>query len=132
VPAPLPGGLALLSPWCDITGSSDSITRNAEYDYLCNQWLPERIPDCHLWPTDPPRADVYAPDCALSHPLVSPLAARDWTGAPPVRFMVGQELLSDESAAIANMMARQGRHGRVGSSTRPCRTALRTCSTRRP
>jgi acetyl esterase/lipase len=108
VPVPLPGGLALLSPWCDITGSSDSVKRNAEFDYLCNVWLPERIPDCHLWPTDPPRADVYAPDCALSHPLVSPLAARDWTGAPPVRFMVGQELLSDESAAIANKMARQG------------------------
>jgi acetyl esterase/lipase len=108
VQVPLPGGLALLSPWCDITGSSDSITRNAEFDYLCNVWLPERIPDCHLWPTDPPRADVYAPDCALAHPLVSPLSARDWMGAPPIRFMVGQELLSDECAAIATLMARQG------------------------
>jgi acetyl esterase/lipase len=108
VRVPLPGGLALLSPWCDITGSSDSVKRNAETDYLCNVWLPERIPDCHLWPTDPPRADVYAADCALCHPLVSPLAARDWTGAPPVRFMVGQELLSDEAAAIATRMARQG------------------------
>jgi acetyl esterase/lipase len=108
VSIPLPGGLALLSPWCDITGSCDSIKRNATYDYLCNVWLPERIPDCHLWPTDPPRADVYADNAVMCHPLVSPLAARDWTGAPPIHFIVGEELLADECAVIATRMAKQG------------------------
>jgi hypothetical protein len=30
------------------------------------------------------------------HPLVSPLAAKDWSNSPPLYFTVGEEMLRDE------------------------------------
>jgi acetyl esterase/lipase len=108
VVVPLPAGVALNSPWCDMTSCLDSIQRNAKYDYLPNKWDGGRIPDCPIWPADPPRADIYADGSMLRHPLCSPLAAKDWAASPPVMFMVGEELLSDEGAALACKMVRQG------------------------
>lgn len=44
------------------------------------------------------------------HPLVSPLAAdaSAWEGSPPILFMVGTELLSDENKILACRLARRG------------------------
>jgi acetyl esterase/lipase len=108
VPVPLPAGVALCSPWCDLTSSLDSITRNAKYDYLPNSWSPELIPDCTLWPTDPPRADLFVDGSALAHQMVSPIAAKSWKGAPPVYFNWGDELLTDEGSVLACRMAKDG------------------------
>src|ERR1700753_2000323 len=58
-------------------------------------------------PAKPPRVDIYAEGNALCHPLISPLAANDWKGAPPVYFACGEELLADEARAVACRMARQ-------------------------
>lgn len=44
----------------------------------------------------------------LCHPLVSPLAAKDWAGSPPIWMSTGQELLTDEDKHIACKAARQG------------------------
>lgn len=44
----------------------------------------------------------------LCHPLVSPLAAKDWRGAPPVWMVYGQEMLVDEGRVVARRMAGQG------------------------
>jgi acetyl esterase/lipase len=108
VPVPLPAGVALNSPWCDLTSCMPSIQRFAKFDYLPNSWDATKIIPCSIWPATPPRVDIYADGSALCHPLVSPLGASDWTGAPPVWFGVGEELLADEGAGMACAMARQG------------------------
>jgi acetyl esterase/lipase len=108
VDVPLPAGVALNSPWCDMTSCLPSIHRNARYDYLPNKWERDQIAPCPIWPTDPPRADIYADGSALMHPLVSPMAAQSWAGSPPVYFTVGEELLTDEGRATAGRMAGQG------------------------
>jgi acetyl esterase/lipase len=107
VDVPLPAGVALNSPWCDMTSCLDSIKRNAKYDYLPNAWNRERIPECPIWPPDPPRLHIYADDSVLLHPLCSPLAAKDWSKAPPMFFVCGEELLSDEGSSLACKIARQ-------------------------
>ena len=44
----------------------------------------------------------------LCHPLVSPLAAKDWTGSCPLFIAYGEEMLSDESQIVAARAAQQG------------------------
>ncbi|KAL2174485.1 alpha/beta hydrolase fold-domain-containing protein [Thermothelomyces heterothallicus CBS 202.75] len=109
---PLPGGVAVNSPWLDITHSSPSCTANAAFDYLptLDQQLAAeaRRPPCPAWPASPPRRHLYAPDSLLGHPLVSPVTARSWAGAPPVYVCAGWELLADEDKFAAHKMWREG------------------------
>lgn len=110
---PLPGGVALNSPWMDITCSSPSNLTYACYDYLPShgshphglEWASDDI-----WPTSPPRTNLFADDDVLLHPLVSPLAAPAsvWEGSCPVWFCTGWELLNDEDRAVASRMAQAG------------------------
>ncbi|KPI44026.1 AB hydrolase superfamily protein C4A8.06c [Cyphellophora attinorum] len=99
----LPAGIALNSPYVDVTHALPSVTANAHYDYLFTPPAPTSTtadttnlappeanfqppPDEH-WPTSPPRADLYAPVARLlAHPLVSPVMSKDehWKGSPPV------------------------------------------------
>ena len=111
LPIALPAGVALSSPWCDLTRSLPSITSNARYDYLPPPLTSTAIahfPADEVWPTNPPRGDVYCETSMMCHPLVSPLAASDWRGACPVWFGVGEEMLADEASAVASKMAKQG------------------------
>ena len=111
LPIPLPAGVALSSPWCDLTRSLPSIISNAQYDYLPPPLTSTAIahfPADEVWPTDPPRGDVYCETSMMCHPLVSPLAASDWRGACPVWFGLGEEMLADEASAVASKMAKQG------------------------
>lgn len=110
VPIPLPAGLALTSPWIDITRSLPGVEGMTQYDYLPppSQTDTREFPPCPVWPASPPRADLYAEGSALCHPLVSPLAARDWSASPPLFFSVGQESLRDEGAVLARRAAGQG------------------------
>ncbi|KAF1814846.1 hypothetical protein P152DRAFT_235096 [Eremomyces bilateralis CBS 781.70] len=113
VSLPLPAGVATNSPWLDVTRSMPSIATNLKYDYL-----PPRvpvanmapIPPCDLWPATPPRADLFCHAAMLSHPLVSPLAAPSefWTGAPPLFFTLGEEMLEDEGRVVARRAAKAG------------------------
>jgi acetyl esterase/lipase len=111
VDVPLAGGAAVDSPWFDITRSLPSIHANAMYDYLP---LPKDMddvwtyPPCAAWPTDPPRVELFCDGTASCHPLISPLAALDWTGAPPVFITCGEEMLADEDKVLAQRLARQG------------------------
>lgn len=108
---PLPAGVAANSAWADITRSMPSCETNSKYDYLPT---PSSHPDgmefpkCAIWPANPPRKNFFAEDDMLCHPLVSPLAAKDWTGSPPLWMSTGQELLSDEDKHVASRAARQG------------------------
>jgi acetyl esterase/lipase len=109
--APLPAGMALCSPWADITMSSPSCEVNGTYDYLPPQSAAgpkQEFPPCPIWPADPPRKNLYAEDAVLCHPLVSPLAAKHWEGSCPMYIEIGTELLSDEGECVAQKAASQG------------------------
>lgn len=113
VDVPLPGGVALNSPWMDITGSCPSTTTYAAYDYLPGQHSHPKGLEYHpdeLWPVSPPRKALYADDDVLLHPLVSPLAATAemWKGSCPVWIVTGWELLNDENRAGAARMLGAG------------------------
>lgn len=107
----LPAGVAVNSAWLDLTRSMPSCEKNAKWDYLPTPSThPDgmEFPPCELWPTSPPRKNFFAEDSMLHHPLVSPLAAKDWTGSPPLWMSTGQELLTDEDKHVAAKAARQG------------------------
>ena len=111
LPLPLPAGAALASPWLDLTQSMPSITANAKYDYLPPPLTEAKIaafPHDSIWPTDPPRRDVYCDASMMCHPLVSPLAAKDWSGACPIWFGEGEEMLTDEAKCLAAKIKGQG------------------------
>jgi acetyl esterase/lipase len=108
VPVPLPAGVALNSPWCDMTSSMDSIKRNFKYDYLPNKRDRGPPPTCSIWPSAPARLNMFAESSALTHQLVSPIAAKSWESSPPVYYMWGDELLTDEGSVMACKMAKDG------------------------
>ena len=111
LPLPIPAGLAAVSPWIDLTRCLPSIIDNARFDYLPPPLTPTAIahfPADDVWPTKPPRGDLYCDTSMLCHPLVSPLAVKDWKGACPVWMGVGEEMLVDECKVTAARMARQG------------------------
>jgi hypothetical protein len=111
----------LNSPWLDLTHSTPSIHLNARYDYIrppTKDGIPSSppIPDS-VWPTSPPRADIYCPAAQLNHPLVSPAVASPdlWLRPPsysPARTKVwmtaGTELLTDSITATATKMHQAG------------------------
>ena len=110
VAIPIPAGIATISPWLDITHSLPSLEKNAKYDYLPRP-MPTFVtasPPCDIWPSNPPRADMYCDGSALMHPLVSPLAAMHWKMAPPVFIGCGEEMLADEDAVFAKRLVKQG------------------------
>ncbi|KAF2803686.1 alpha/beta-hydrolase [Mytilinidion resinicola] len=107
---PLPAGVALFSPWLDVTRSLPSIEGNVIYDYLPPPSITEKstFPPDFVWPTDPPRVDLFCEGSALCHPLVSPLAAMSWENSPPIFVVSGDETLADEASVFAQRLARQG------------------------
>lgn len=71
---------------------------------------PPNPPACPIWPSNPPRADIYCDGSMMCHPLTSPLAAKPsaWTDSPPLFFVYGEEMLGDEGRVVARRAARQG------------------------
>ncbi|KAK1981977.1 alpha/beta hydrolase fold-domain-containing protein [Colletotrichum cereale] len=107
---PLPGGLALNSPWLDITQSSASWDANKDFDYLptAEAYAKFSPPPCEAWPANPPRMALYANDDLLAHPLVTLVMSRNWEGAPPVFICTGWELLADEDKYMARKLHEDG------------------------
>lgn len=122
VPIELPAGVAIISPWCDVTRSMPSTSGNAHLDYLEAPLVPSDDPTVKtlftplpfapddIWPTSPPRADIYCNASMLSHPLVSPLAAPAelWKNAPPIWISTGEEGLTDEGLIVARRVYQAG------------------------
>lgn len=114
VPLELPGGVTGNSPWVDICRSLPSVNRNTKYDYLdppSATGLPARsLPDDEIWPTKPPRAEIFCRASTMTHPLCSPLAASPelWQGAPPVFICTGNEGLEDEDVVLARRLYQAG------------------------
>lgn len=110
----LPAGVAVNSPWCDISRSMPSIHNNAHFDYLAPPGsnggpATEMVADT-IWPSSPPRAEMFCEASSLMHPIVSPLAAPSqlWEGSPPVFMCVGNEGLEDEVTIVARRMVQAG------------------------
>jgi acetyl esterase/lipase len=112
VEVPLPAGTLANSGWFDICRAMPTLTTNAKYDYLptpeFNNEVATRYPPDDIWPSKPPRGDMFCHLSILDHPLVSPLAADSWEGSPPMWFCTGQEMLSDEDTILASRAASQG------------------------
>lgn len=90
---PLPAGVALLSPWADLTGSGDSIHANSDVDpWLDGPWIA-------------PFGSLYGGDRA-SEPGASPVFG-DFSGLPPMLVHVGSEevLLDDARRVVAHARA---------------------------
>ncbi|KAL8891828.1 MAG: hypothetical protein Q9215_001153 [Flavoplaca cf. flavocitrina] len=110
-PLPVPAGASSSSPWLDLSRCMPSVLSNVQWDYLPPPDGVDpvsRFPHDKIWPTDPPRGDLYCDLTMLDHPLVSPLAAKDWTKSCPMYFCSGEEMLADEGKAVASVAAKQG------------------------
>ncbi|KAL7904996.1 alpha/beta hydrolase fold domain-containing protein [Trichoderma velutinum] len=104
---PLPAGVSILSPYNDLTRALDSEC-NLQYDIIPARGPPFTTFDpCEIWPANPPRHHVYANDNALLNPLVSPVTAQDWSGAPPTWICIGEECLAEQGMFVAQRMASQ-------------------------
>lgn len=116
VPIELPGGVATVSPWCDVTRSMPSTTKNEMLDYLGRPpgidtpFQPIPFPADDIWPASPPRVDMYCNSNMVTHPLVSPLAAPAdlWKNAPPIWISTGEEGLTDEGLIVARRIYQAG------------------------
>ncbi|KAK4199736.1 putative acetyl-hydrolase [Triangularia verruculosa] len=112
VTIPLPAGVAVNSPWMDVTHSSPSCTSNAPFDYLPEPAIlssaEAKRPPCSIWPSAPARRHIYVADSLLTHPLVSVVSSKSWEGAPPVYICTGWELLADEDKYTAKKMWEEG------------------------
>jgi acetyl esterase/lipase len=94
---PLPGCLACLSPWTDMTGESKSLRENSARDSMFVSEDIERY------------AHAYLADHSRRDPLASPLLA-DLHGLPPILIQVGRDevLLDDARQLHAKVLAASG------------------------
>nr|POF15627.1 hypothetical protein CFP56_48821 [Quercus suber] len=108
VPLVLPAGVALQSP--AVGGCLPSWDDNAPYDILPVD-VPYQKPDfpqCAAWPTTPPREDPYTNLPNYMNPLVGPMTAERWHGAPPLYIAIGsKEMQQDPVRVVAQTAARQ-------------------------
>jgi monoterpene epsilon-lactone hydrolase len=93
---PLPGGVALFSPWLDLTVSAASYDSRAGTDQLFSARQAGEAAELYLQGGDP------------RHPLASPLLA-DLRGFPPTLVFVGsEEVLLDDTLALEGVLAAAG------------------------
>lgn len=111
-PPPLPAGVTANSGWFDISRSMPSITSNAVWDYLPppnhDDDATSTFPADDIWPTSPPRGDLFCDLDLLDHPLASVVLAESWENSPPLWMCTGQEMLTDEDLLVAKRAANQG------------------------
>lgn len=69
--------------------------------------LPD-YPSCPIWPSAPPRGDIYCETSMLRHPLVSHITALPWADALPMWICMGEERLSDGVKVVAQRATKQG------------------------
>lgn len=107
---PLPGGLALFSPWVDLTHALPSCRDNGRADYLPEMVMPKGSHrPSEAWKADGKQRQFYCPNTLITHPLVSPLAYDGWGSSPPVLIQCGEEeKLRDEARYLARLVAEEG------------------------
>lgn len=93
---PLPGAAILLSPWTDLSGSGDSVIKNAQSDPMLSPAALNTF------------ATFYLGDRDRRAPLASPLFA-DLSGLPPVLIQVGStEILLSDAQRLADKIRAAG------------------------
>ncbi len=93
---PLPAAVCVISPWTDLTESSDSHYSRAAADPMISS---EELREA---------AALYAGAENLKHPYLSPLFG-EYAGFPPTLIQVGgDEVLLDDSRRLAERMQAQG------------------------
>lgn len=98
---PLPACLVCLSPWTDMTSTSDSLRTNSERDAM---FVGEDI-DRY--------ASAYLGDESRDHPLASPLLA-NLNGLPPMLIQVGRdEVLLDDARNLHSKIVASGGSSRL-------------------
>ncbi|MGD0394420.1 MAG: alpha/beta hydrolase [Acidimicrobiales bacterium] len=91
--SPLPAAAACLSPWADLTQSSDAYRRIGDRDPMVSKAGLDLMADAYLGGADP-RTE-----------LASPLFAGHLGGLPPIRIEVGEdEALIDDSVRLAERL----------------------------
>lgn len=107
VPLKLPAGLTLFSAWNDLSDALPSWASNGESDILeiLQPPLLSDYPADNIWPSTPPRGHPYCEASLLDHPLVSPTAMGDWSGAPPIWFGMGSEERGIDGAKVVAAQA---------------------------
>jgi acetyl esterase/lipase len=86
---PLPAGVVCISPWTDLTMSSESHREKAKAEMTLH---PDNL---GLW------AFCYAGEGDLQNPLISPYFA-EYDGVPPLLIQVGsEEVLLDDAKMVA-------------------------------
>lgn len=126
----LPAGTAVNAPWMDVTHCMPSMEANSKYNFL----PPPSFSNAHpfppdsIWPSRPPRNNIFCENTMMCDPLISPMAvqARNWKGSPPVFIVCGEELLEDEDRVMAKRLAEQVSRW-FGSNMRQCRTCSVSC-----
>ena len=95
---PLPVSLALLSPWTDLSGESESQTMHRGLD-----------PTFSMQDNGNSEALAYAAGRDLRDPMISPLFQSDWNGFPPTIITSGtRDLLMSDSARLHQSMRQSG------------------------
>ncbi len=93
---PLPRGVALFSPWLDLTVSAGSYDGRAQSDMLFSATSAKEAANLYLQGWDP------------HDPLASPVLA-DLHGFPPTILFVGsEEVLLDDALTLADSLSRSG------------------------
>ena len=106
----LPAGITLISAVGELTNSLPSYKLNVSTDVLpaAIPFIQPEFPTCKIWPSKPPRGNLYCDAPTLCHPLASPTASKDWIGSPPMFFASGQEMIVDGVKVIAQTAFSQG------------------------
>ena len=108
-PIARPAGIAILSLPGELLYSLPSFSRNMVHDLFFDiPWAMRDYPTCPIWPTNPPRGDIYCPYSSFRHPLVSLALTKSWEGAPPIWLASGEEQFVDGGKAVARRAAQQG------------------------
>jgi acetyl esterase/lipase len=93
---PRPGALVAFSPWADLTGSSDSLRRNATRDPM----LPVgRMPEV---------IKHYLEDAPAALPEASPVFGRFADPPPALLFASRSEILADDARRLAEALRKGG------------------------
>nr|POE56333.1 esterase [Quercus suber] len=92
---PKPGAVVALSPWCDLTSGSASLTSNEKNDALSTKWFLDTL------------ARSYA--ARIDDPMVSVLFADNLQESPPIWISCGSDdMLRDDGVRLAEKMRKAG------------------------
>ncbi|KAF2112616.1 Alpha/Beta hydrolase protein [Lophiotrema nucula] len=109
-PIPMPAGTTVLSPQADLALCLPSWNTNRDFDIWSESapYVKADFPADAIWPSSPPREELYCGASLFAHPMVSVCTAKSWAGSPPLWFGVGQERMADSAMIVAQTAARDG------------------------